>query len=162
MSNVNPIPEGLEGIIAHIIVYVCSDAIEFYKKAFDAEEICRLPAPDGRLMHAEVKIGNSIVYLCDDFPEFCGGQARSPKALGASCVTITQYVKDCDAAIDKAVNAGATLKMPASDMFWGDRYGGVTDPFGHEWSFCTHIKDVSPEECAKAGEEMFAGGACEH
>lgn len=161
MSNVNPIPKGHEGVIAHIVVDGCNEAIEFYKKAMGAEEICRLPSPDGRIMHAEIRIGDAVVYLCDDFPEFCGGQKRNPKALGASTVTLTQYVKDCDAAIDRAVKAGATLKMPASDMFWGDRYGGVTDPYGHEWSFCTHIQDMTDEEITKAGQEMFAGGGCE-
>jgi len=107
-------------------------------------------------MHAELKIDNQIVYLCDDFPEFCGGTSRHPKTLGATPVTVHKYVKDCDAAIAKAEKAGGTVSMPATDMFWGDRYGKVTDPYGHEWSFATHIKDMTPEEMAEAGKAAFA------
>jgi len=161
MSNVNPIPEGHAGVIAHLVVEGCANAIDFYKKAFGAEEICRMPSPDGRLMHAEVRIGTSVLYLCDDFPEYCGGKARSPKALGNTPITLTQYVRNCDAAIDRAVKAGATVTMPAMDMFWGDRYGTLIDPFGHSWAFATHIKDMTPEEMAKAAEAAFSGAGCE-
>lgn len=161
MSNVNPIPEGLEGIIAHLVVDDCAKAIDFYKKAFGAEEVCRMPAPDGRLMHAEIKIGSTTVFLADDFPEYCGGKARNPNALGASPITLTQYVRNCDAAIDRAAKAGATVTMPAADMFWGDRYGTLNDPFGHTWAFCTHLKDMTPEEMAKAAEAAFSGAGCD-
>ena len=153
----DPIPQGHEGIIPHLVVDDASKAIDFYKKAFGAEEICRMPSPDGqKLMHAEIKIGDHIVYVCDDFPEFSGGTSRTPKTLGASPVTIHMYVKDCDAAMAKAQKAGAVLSMPATDMFWGDRYGKVTDPFGHEWSLATHIKDMTAEEMAEAGKSAFA------
>jgi len=153
----SPIPEGCEGIITHLCVKGGAEAIEFYKKAFGAEEMARMPGPDGRIMHAELRIGASLVYLGDDFPEFCGGKEHHPNALGGSPVTIHQYVKDCDAAIQKAAEAGATVTMPAADMFWGDRYGKVTDPFGHTWAFATHVRDMSPEEMAKAASAAGFG-----
>jgi len=152
-----PIPKGRESLIPHLVCKSSAEAIEFYKKAFGAEEVSRVPAPDGkRLMHAEIKIGDKLVFLADDFPEFCGGKEQNPAALGGTPVTIHQYVKDCDAAIARAERAGATVKMPAMDMFWGDRYGMVIDPFGHSWSFATHQSDPTPDEIAKAMEEAFA------
>lgn len=152
-----PIPPGHEGIIPHLVVDNANQAIDFYKKAFGAEEICRMPSPDGsRLMHAEITVGGRPLYLCDDFPEYCGGQSRTPKALGATTITIHQYVKDCDSALDRAIKAGAALTMPATDMFWGDRYGKVSDPYGHDWSFATHIADPTPEEMAKAAQAAFS------
>jgi uncharacterized glyoxalase superfamily protein PhnB len=135
----------------------CTEAIEFYKKAFGAEEISRAPALDGRrIMHAQIRIGKSVVFLVDDFPEFCGGKASSPKALQGTPVSIHRYVENCDAAIKRAQDAGATVIMPAADMFWGDRYGVVTDPFGHKWSFATHIKDLTPEQMQAAMKDAFA------
>lgn len=118
----------------------------------------RMPSPDGRIMHAQITIGGRYIYLSDDFPEYCGGQSRSPKSLGATPVTIHQYVEDCDAAIQRAADAGATVTMPAADMFWGDRFGVVTDPFGHAWSLATHISDPTPEQMQQAAQEMFAQG----
>ena len=112
--------------------------------------------PDGSIMHAEIRIGDSLVYLCDDFPEMCGGKARHPKALGGTSGTIHRYVNDVDGVIQRAVKAGAEVKMPATDMFWGDRYGVVTDPFGHSWSLATHLRDMTPVEMAKGMEEAFA------
>lgn len=156
VKRVTPIPKGMERVTPHLVVDGASKAIDFYKKAFDAKELGRAPAPDGnKIMHAEIKIGQSHIYLCDDFPEF-GGSARNPKALGGSSVTIHQYVKNVDRVVEQAVKAGATVKMPPMDAFWGDRYGVVTDPFGHDWSFATHIKDVKPSEMAKAAEAMFS------
>lgn len=146
-----------KGLVPHLVVDGAAKALEFYAKAFGAEETCRMPSPDGRLMHAEMTIGDQTIFLCDDFPEYCGGKSRTPTALGGSTVTIHRYVKDCDAAIAKAEKAGATVLMPAEDMFWGDRYGSVTDPFGHTWSFATHIKDMTPEEMAEAGKAAFGG-----
>jgi PhnB protein len=129
------------GIVPHLVVNDAAAAIEYYKKAFGAEEVMRMPADDGkRLMHAQLTIGPSTVYLCDDFPEYCGGKSRSPRSLGGTPITIHQSVTDCDAAIDRAAAAGGTVTMPAADMFWGDRYGQVTDPFGHVWSFSTPLK----------------------
>ena len=152
-----PIPEGHEGLIPHLVCTPCADAIEFYKQAFGAEEVHRMAAPDGeRLMHAAIRIDGRFVFLADDFPEYCGGKERSPSALGGTPVTIHRYVKDCDAAIERARKAGATVVMPAADMFWGDRYGLVKDPFGHSWAFATHIKDLTPDEMMKGAEAAFA------
>ena len=141
---VQKIPPGMESLIPHLVCEGCSEAIEFYKKAFGAEEVGRMPAPDGRrLMHAAIRIGKSYVFLVDDFPEFREGKSESPKGLKGTPVTIHHYVENCDAAIKRAQEAGATVVMPPADMFWGDRYGQVLDPFGHRWSFATHIKDSS-------------------
>ena len=113
--------------------------------------------PDGRrIMHAAIRIGKSFVFLVDDFPEFAGGKSSSPTALTGTPVTLHLYVTDCDAAIKRAGDAGAVVSMPPSDMFWGDRYGQVTDPFGHKWSFATHIKDVTPEEMQAAMKNACA------
>jgi uncharacterized glyoxalase superfamily protein PhnB len=150
------IPAGREGLIPHLVCSPCADAIEFYKKAFGAEEMDRAPAPDGRIMHAAIRIGGAPLFLVDDFPEYCGGKSQTPKSLGGTPVTIHRYVEDCDAAIERAQKAGATVQMPPADMFWGDRYGVVVDPFGHSWSFATHLRDLTPEEIAKGMEAAFA------
>jgi len=156
-SSTQPIPPGQENLIPHLVCSPCSEAIEFYKKAFGAEEVRRSLAPDGRrIMHAAIRIGKSYVFLVDDFPEFCGGKASSPTALKGTPVTIHHYVENCDAAIKRAQEAGATVLMPPADMFWGDRYGAVTDPFGHKWSFATHINDVTPEQMQSAMKEAFS------
>ena len=156
-KTVQPIPPGHDNLIPHLVCNSCSEAIEFYKKAFGAEEIQRMPAPDGRrIMHAAIKIGKSFVFLVDDFPEMCDGKSETPLALKGTPVTLHLYVENCDAAIKRAQEAGATLTMPATDMFWGDRYGQVTDPYGHRWSFATHIKDVTPEQMHAAMKEMSA------
>ena len=153
-----PVPEGLEGLIPHLIVKNAAEAIDFYKKAFGAVECWRSPSPDGaKLMHAHLMIDGRPMYLADDFPEFCEGQERNPQSLGGTPVTIHRYVEDVDAATQQAVDAGATLTMPPADMFWGDRYGIVTDPYGHSWSLATHQKDVSPDEMAAAAAAMFSG-----
>jgi PhnB protein len=123
-------------ITPHLVVKGAKKAAEFYAKAFGAEEVYRMPAEDGeRLMHAHLKVGEAEFFLCDDFPEYRGGQSSDPLALGGTSVTLHQNVPDADAAIARAAAAGATVKMPAQDMFWGDRYGQVVDPFGHLWSF---------------------------
>jgi PhnB protein len=156
-KSTQPIPPGHENLIPHVVCDQCSEAIEFYKKAFGAEETFRLPAPDGRkIMHASIRISNSFVFLADDFPEYCGGKSSSPRALKGTPVTLHHYVANCDAAIKRAQDAGATVKMPATDMFWGDRYGVVTDPFGHDWSFATHIKDLTPSEVEAGMKEACA------
>ena len=118
----SPIPAGQENLIPHLVCDPCIEAIEFYKKAFGAQEIYHMPAPGGgKIMHASIRIGNSHVFLADDFPEYCNGESHSAKGLKATPVTLHQYVTDCDAAIERAVAAGATVKMPPADMFWGDR-----------------------------------------
>ncbi|QDU97262.1 VOC family protein [Lignipirellula cremea] len=154
----NPIPAGREGLIPHLACSNAAEAIDFYKKAFGAEELGRLPAPDGqRLMHAEIKIGGCTVFLADDFPEYCDGESQHPLALGGTPVTIHRYVEDVDAAVKQAIDAGATMKMPPADMFWGDRYGVVTDPFGHCWSLATHQRDLTPEEITTEMNAAFSG-----
>jgi PhnB protein len=154
---VQPVPTGQENLIPHLVCDPCAEAIEFYKKAFGAEEISRMPAMDGRrIMHAQIRIGKSFVFLVDDFPEFCGGKSQSPKALQGTPVTMHRYVDNCDAAIKRAQDAGATVLMPAQDMFWGDRFGVVIDPFGHKWSIATHVKDVTPADMKAAMKEACA------
>ncbi len=156
-KSVQPIPAGHENLIPHLVLDRCADALEFYKKAFGAEEIHRMPSPDGRrIMHAAIRIGKSYVFLGDDHPEMCGGKSQTPKALGGNSISLHLYVEDCDAAIKRAESAGATVMMPATDMFWGDRYGVIVDPFGHKWAFATHIKDMTPTEMQAAGKEFFA------
>lgn len=156
-KSTQPIPAGHENLIPHLVCDPCSAAIEFYKKAFGAEEVFRMAAPDGRrIMHAAIRIGNSFVFMNDDFPEASGGKSMSPKALKGTPVTFHHYVVDCDAAIKRALDAGATVMMPAADMFWGDRYGIVTDPFGHNWAFATHIQDLTPPQMEAGMKEAFA------
>ena len=156
MTKTRPIPDGMEGLIPHLVVNDAAKAIEFYKAAFGAEELARVPSPDGRIMHAALRVAGSTVFLADEFPENCGGQSRSPTALKGTPVSLHNYVNDVDAAIGRALTAGATVKMPATDMFWGDRYGVVEDPFGHQWELATHVKDVSPEEMKRGAQEMAA------
>jgi uncharacterized glyoxalase superfamily protein PhnB len=124
-----------------------ANAIAFYQKAFGATELVRLPTPDGKLIHASVKIGDSIVMLTDEIPQM---GALGPKALKGTSVTIHLYVPDADAAFARAVKAGATIKMPLQDMFWGDRYGQLEDPFGHSWSIATHKQDLTHEQIQEA------------
>lgn len=126
--------ESVKGVLPHLIVKGGAKAIDYYTAAFGAKEVRRVPMPDGRLMHAELTIGPTTIYLCDDFPEYCGGKSQTPKALGGTPVVLHQYVPDVDAAFNRAVKAGGTAKMPPEDQFWGDRYAQVEDPFGHIWS----------------------------
>jgi uncharacterized glyoxalase superfamily protein PhnB len=151
MAKVKAIPEGMHAVTPHLICAGAADAIEFYKKAFGAVEEGRLAGPNGRLMHAMVRIGGSAVMLVDEMPEW---GALGPKSLKGSPVTIHLYVEDADAVAARAVAAGAKLTMPVADMFWGDRYGKVEDPFGHHWSIATHVRDVTPEEMRQAMKQM--------
>jgi uncharacterized glyoxalase superfamily protein PhnB len=148
---VKAIPEGMHAITPHLVCAGAADAIEFYKKAFNAVELVRLPGPQGKLMHASLRIGDSTLMLVDEMPD-CG--ALGPKALKGSPVTIHLYVENADATIEQAVAAGAKVTMPAADMFWGDRYGQLEDPFGHRWSVGTHKRDVTPEEMQEAMRKM--------
>lgn len=161
MAKVNPIPEGFGTVTPHIIVKDAAAAIEFYKKAFGAEEICRMPGPGGQgVMHAEIRIGKSPIMLAGEWPG--EGCPKSPTTLGGSCVTIHLYVEDVDKVYKQAIDAGATQTMPPMDAFWGDRYGKLKDPYGHEWGIATHIEDVSPEEMPARMEKAFAEwGKCE-
>ena len=149
-----PIPEGMHSVTPHLICADAAAAIEFYKQAFGAVEMSRMPGPNGKLMHASVRIGDSTVMLVDEMPEW---GALGPKALKGSPVTIHLYVDDADAVAARAAGAGATVKLPVSEMFWGDRYGQVEDPFGHRWSIATHVRDLSPAEMQKAMQAMCSG-----
>ena len=145
----------LSGIIPHLTVVGAAKAVDFYKQVFGAEEVMRMNAPDGRITHTELKIGDGVIMLCDDFPEWAGGKSKSPLALGGSAVSIHVVSRDCDATVRAAVAAGATVIMPPADMFWGDRYAKFIDPFGHEWAVATHVKDMTPAEMKAAGEAFF-------
>ena len=151
MPKVKPVPDDMHTVTPHLICAGAADAIEFYKKAFNAVEGGRLPGPNGRLMHAMIRIEGSAVMLVDEMPEW---GAFGPKSLKGSSVTIHLYVEDVDAVVARAVAAGAKITMPVADMFWGDRYGKLEDPFGHHWSVATHIRDVTPDEMRKAMQQM--------
>jgi PhnB protein len=146
-STVQAIPEGMRRLTPHLICAGATDAIAFYTQAFGAIELARLPGPDGRLMHAMLRLGDSMFMLMDEYPEHGG---LGPLALKGTPITLHQYVEDVDAAVARAVAAGATTIMPAQDMFWGDRYAQVQDPYGHRWSIATHVRDVSMEEMQAA------------
>lgn len=152
MNKTNPIPPGMHSITPHLVCAGAADAIEFYKKAFNAQELGRFPGPQGKLMHALIKIGDSMLMLVDEFPEW---GSLGPNVRNGTSVTLHLYVEDADRQFQQAVDAGCTVRMPLDDMFWGDRYGVVQDPFGHLWSIATHIRDVSPEEIQAA-----AGKGC--
>jgi PhnB protein len=153
---VKPIPDGMHVITPHLVCAGAADAIAFYKKAFNAEEGGRLPGPDGKLMHAMVRIGGEALMLVDEMSEW---GLLGPKALKGSPVTIHLYVTDVDATVAQAVAAGAKVTMPVANMFWGDRYGCLEDPFGHRWSVATHIRDVKPEDMAAAMAQAGPNGA---
>ena len=157
---VKAIPDGFRSITPHIVVKDGAAAIEFYKKAFGAEEVMTIKGPDGKsLMHGEIRIGDSIVMLAGEWP---GAATQSPESLGGTSTTVLIYTPGVDAAFERATKAGATPVMPPTDMFWGDRYSQVKDPFGHVWSIATHIEDVAPDECTKRMNDWFAkmGDGC--
>ena len=151
-GGVRPIPEGMHTVTPHLICAGAAEAIDFYRKAFLAEEMSRMPGPNGKLMHAEIRIGDSAVMLMDEFPEW---GSRGPKALNGSSVTIHLYVEDVDARWTRAVDAGAKVVMPLENMFWGDRYGVLEDPFGHRWSLATHVRDMTPEQMRQEAEKAM-------
>ena len=153
-SQVKRVPEGYHTITPGLIVNGAQKAIEFYKEAFGAEIIGVHTTPDGsKVAHGEIKIGDSRVFINDEYPEM---NARGPQSLGGSPVSLSLYVEDADAVFNRAVAAGATVTMPLADQFWGDRWGMITDPFGHHWSVATHIKDLTEEELNKASAEYFS------
>ncbi|MEX2648444.1 MAG: VOC family protein [Alphaproteobacteria bacterium] len=149
-----PIPDGFDAITPELVVSDADGAIAFYKKAFGAEEVMRLSAPDGkRLIHAEVRIGGSIVMLASAMPEF---GSKSPDQLGGSPAGVHYYCADVDAVVARAAKAGATVVMAPAEMFWGDRYARIVDPFGHAWGIATHTRDLSPEQIAAGQREFLA------
>jgi len=149
----SPIPDGMNTVTPHLVIDGAAKALDFYKAALDAVELSRLPGPDGKLMHASFRIGNSVLFAADSFPEW---GSNGPLHYKGTSVTIHLYVEDCDALFARAVNAGCTVKMPVSDMFWGDRYGIVVDPFGHAWSIATHKRDLTPAEIEEGFKAMIA------
>ena len=148
-----PIPEGYHTITPYLAVEDAAKAIEYYKRAFGAKERVRMDAPGGKIGHAELEIGDSLVMLSDPFPQ---SSTKPPKDLGGTTGSVFMYVEDVDSVIQDAIDAGATVTMPVEDMFWGDRFGTVTDPFGHQWSIATHIEDVPPEEMEERAKAAMA------
>ena len=147
------IPKGLHTVTPSLIVAGAAKAIDFYKKALGAEEIMRFPGPDGKIMHAEIRIGDSVIMLGDEMPD---QGAKGPKAYGGTSVSFFVYGENVDAAWKRAVDAGAKPVMPLADQFWGDRTGCIEDPFGHNWWLAQHIQDLTPEEIQKGSEAFFS------
>jgi PhnB protein len=148
-----PIPEGYHSVTPYLAIDGASEAIEFYKKAFGAKERGRMDAPGGKIGHAELEIGDSVVMLSDALPQF---STRAPTEFGGTTVSVFMYVEDVDAVVKQAVDAGAKVEMEVQDQFWGDRFGSVTDPFGHNWAIATHVEDVPPEEMSRRAEAAMA------
>jgi PhnB protein len=150
---VKPIPEGYHSLTPYLPVEDAAKAIDFYKRAFGATERGVMRAPDGRIAHAELQIGDSVVMLSDPFPQ---ASIKPPKELGGASMAVFMYVEDVDALVQQAADAGATVTTPPEDMFWGDRFGALADPFGHQWQVATHKEDLSPEEIEERGREAMA------
>jgi PhnB protein len=151
-----PIPEGYNTLTPYLAVDDAAHAMEYYRKAFGAKERMRMDAPDGKIAHAELEIGDSLVMLSDPFPQ---ATTRPPKELGGTSASVFMYVEDVDATVKQAVDAGATITMEVADQFWGDRFGSITDPFGHSWSIATHVEDVPPEQMAERSKAAMAAMA---
>lgn len=152
---VQPIPEGYPRVSAYLCVDGAAQAIDFYREVFSATERTRMGAPEGKVGHAELQIGDSVIMLADEFPDFGN---KSPKTIGGTPVTMSVYVEDVDATFTKAIEAGATEIRPVEDQFYGDRLGVFEDPFGHRWSVASHVEDVSPEEMEKRAAAAMGGG----
>jgi PhnB protein len=153
-ARVAPVPAGYHTVTPYLTVDDAARALDFYARAFGARETERMPGPGGRIMHAELRIGNSIIMLSDEFPGT--STCRSPKSLGGTTVQIFLYVPDVDAAFKRAVDAGCRVTMPLADMFWGDRYGKLEDPFGTQWGLATHREDVTPQQIKTRGAAAMA------
>jgi len=153
-----PVPDGYHTVTAHLILDDAAKAIDFYKRAFGAEEVIRMPGPDGKIAHAEIRVGDSPIMLSDEMPPMPGqpGVYKSPKTAGFVTGALFLYVADVDAAYDRALKAGCTSRAAPVDMFWGDRYGTVIDPFGHTWALATHTEDLTPDEIAQRQSEFIA------
>lgn len=150
-----PIPDGYHSVTPYLIVSGAAKALDFYVRALGAEERVRMPGPGGKIMHAEIQIGDSMVMLADEFPEM---GAKSPQSIGGTPVGICLYVEDVDARFKKAIAAGAKEERPVQNQFYGDRSGTLIDPFGHKWTIATHIEDVTPEEMGRRMAKMMPPG----
>ena len=148
-----PIPEGYHTLTTYLAVDDAAGAIDYYTRAFGAKELMRMDGPGGMIAHAELEVRDSRIMLSDPFPQ---GSTRPPKELGGTSASVFMYVEDVDAVVKQAVDAGATVTMEVADQFWGDRFGTVTDPFGHVWSIATHVEDVPPEEMAERTKVAMA------
>jgi len=146
MSPVKPVPDGYHTVTPYIVVRGAGKALDFYAKAFGAEELFRMPGPGDKVMHAEFRVGDSVIMIGDEAPEM---GATAPQSIGGTATSLLLYVNDVDASFQRATAAGCKALMPPTDMFWGDRYCKIADPFGHHWGIATHKEDVSPEEVAK-------------
>jgi PhnB protein len=151
MANVNPIPQGYHSVTPYLFIKGAAEAIEYYKKVFAATERMRMPGPNGRIMHAEIEIGDSTVMISDENPQV---NSRSPQTIGGTSCCLHVYVKDVDTTVQAAANGGAKITQPVENRFYGDRTGTLIDPFGHMWSVATHIEDVTPEEMKKRMAKM--------
>ena len=151
-----PVPEGYHSLQAYLAVDDAAKAIDFYTQAFGAKELLRMPGPDGKIGHAEIELGDSIVMLADPFPQ---SSSKPPKELGGTTSSLLFYTDDVDAIVKRAVEAGATLTQEVQNMFWGDRFGQVIDPFGHVWQIATHVEDVPPEEMEERAKAAMAAMA---
>jgi PhnB protein len=154
MANVKPIPEGYPQVTPYLVVDGASDAIDFYSKVFGATERMRMPGPDGKIGHAELELGDSLIMLADEVP---GMGHRGPKAIGGTPVTISVYVEDVDDVYERAVKEGAAALRPVENQFYGDRSGQFEDPFGHRWSVATHVEDVPPDQMERRAAEAMSG-----
>ncbi len=152
-GKVNPIPSGYHSVTPYLTSSDASRAIEFYKQAFGAQEVSRMPTPNGKIGHAELKIGDSMIMISDDMR---GASASSPQSQAGPSVGIFLYIDDIDSVFNRAVGAGAKAEMPPQDMFWGDRYGKLTDPFGVQWALATHTEDIQAQEMEKRAREAMA------
>jgi PhnB protein len=153
MAKVNPIPKGYHSVTPYLVVRGADKALDFYKTALGATEIMRMPGPGGKITHAEIRIGDSIIMLAEEMPQ---GNCRAPQTLGGATSSVFLYLDHVDQVFNQAIAAGAKISMPLADQFWGDRYGQITDPFGQVWSLATHIEDVAPEEMKRRTEEFMA------
>jgi PhnB protein len=153
-TSAKPIPEGLHTVTASLVVRDAAKAIEFYKKALGAKERLRMPGPDGKIMHAELQIGDSVVFISDENPQM--GNIKSPQTLGGCTGSLNVFVPNVDELFKQAIASGGKETMPVADQFWGDRYGSFIDPFGYSWGVATHKEDLNPQELGKRAQEFFA------
>ena len=158
-TQVKPVPAGYHTITPGLTFKQAARAMDWYKQAFGAEEVMRMDGPGGAIMHAELRIGDSIFFVNDEMPQ---GGSRAPETLKGTSGGMFLYVENVDAVVKRAAEAGAKVTMPPQDMFWGDRFGKVTDPFGHQWGIATHVEDVAPEEIGKRAQAFFAKAAGQH